>query len=421
MRDTIFESLFQHTDIELTLDISSQEALGGGHRRITVPSNTACPGCQCQGVVEGFFTSKRCDMCQGNGVVPCQQQFLVTIPAGIRNNTRLQFPGEGLLGLLGTQRGDLYVTVRIIQDQRPAQRGIPAPVVGRSPQIVPKQPPAAPHELPTIADLSLPMSGVPSQLGNYHILRQIGAGGGGKVYLGQHCRLQTLAAIKVLQQLTPEDEQQFLLEAQTLAKLRHPHILRVLDFGTDRVPFLVMDYAQKGSLRDRHKKGAPISPRLAASYLGQVASALQYAHDQRVIHRDVKPDNMLIDQPGTILLSDFGIAVTAHSTRSQKLEEPFGTALYVAPEQLQGHPRPASDQYALAIVTYEWLCGRVPFEGTQIEVLSQHCATPPPPLRRWNPAIPPAVEKVVLRALAKKPEQRFDNIQTFAREFENAL
>lgn len=218
-----------------------------------------------------------------------------------------------------------------------------------------------------------------------HLLSLISTSSGLRLWhplIGQHNRLQTYAAIKVLQQITPQDEQQFLQEAQTLARLKHPHILRVLDFGTEgNIPFLVMDYVQGGTLRDLHPRGSQLSPHLVASYVSQVALALQYAHDQRVIHRDVKPDNMLVDQSDTLFLSDFGIAVTAHSTRSQKLEEPYGTAIYVAPEQLRGHPRPASDQYALAICIYEWLCGKCPFEGTQIEVLSQHCATPPPPLR----------------------------------------
>ena len=429
MQDTIFASLFQHNDIEMSLDIPFQEALGGSHRRLTVLSNTGCPSCQAQGVVEGFFTSKRCEMCEGNGVVPCQRQVLIAIPAGIRDGARLHIPGEGLLGLLGTQRGDLYVTLRVMQAPLPAQRVIAAP----PPRII--NPPPTPivqrapinHNAPTIEDLSL--LGVPSQLGNYRIIRQIGAGGGGTVYLGQHTRLQTYAAIKVLGgQITPEHEEAFLHEAQTLARLKHPHILRVLDFGTEgNTPFLVMDYAQSGSLRDLHKKGSQIAPHLVASYIGQVASALHYAHSQRIIHRDIKPDNMLVDQPGTsvsqtiILLSDFGIAVAAHSTRSQKLEEPYGTAFYVAPEQLQGHPRPASDQYALGIVAYEWLCGQVPFNGTQIEVLAQHCTTPPAPLRKWNATLSPAIERVVLKSLAKDPTQRFDSVLAFAHAFENAL
>jgi serine/threonine protein kinase len=263
---------------------------------------------------------------------------------------------------------------------------------------------------------------IPAQLGNYRIIRQLGSGGMGTVYLGLHTHLKTYAAIKVMQHMTPQDEQDFLREAQTLAQLRHPHILRVLDFGTEgNTPFLVMDYAPGGTLREQHPDGSQLPLHLIISYVTQVAEALQYAHDQRIIHRDVKPANMLVDQPGTVLLSDFGLAVAAHQTRSLKLEDAAGTFLYTAPEQAKGHPRPASDQYALAVVVYEWLCGTTPFHGTRAEEIAiQHITMPPPPLRAHVPGISPAVEHVILKALAKDPHQRFESIQAFATALEKA-
>src|SRR5207249_6179375 len=138
----------------------------------------------------------------------------------------------------------------------------------------------------------------------------------------------------------------------------------------------------------------------------QVAEALHYAHERRLIHRDVKPENMLLGANNDVLLSDFGIALVAHSTRYQNTQEVIGTAYYMAPEQLQGKPRRASDQYALGIVVYEWLSGDRPFKGSFMEIASQHMLVPPPSFREKQLNIVPAIEAVVMRALAKDPEQR---------------
>ena len=141
-----------------------------------------------------------------------------------------------------------------------------------------------------------------------------------------------------------------------LANLIHPQIVRVLDFGVaDHTPYLVMDYAPSGTLRTRHPKGTRLAVPTVVSYVKQCAQALQYAHDQKIIHRDVKPENMLIGRNGEILLSDFGIALVAQSSRYQSTKDMAGTITYMAPEQIEAHPRPASDQYSLGIVTYEWL------------------------------------------------------------------
>jgi hypothetical protein len=144
-----------------------------------------------------------------------------------------------------------------------------------------------------------------------------------------------------------------------------------------------------------------------------VADALQYAHERKVIHRDVKPENMLVGQNGDILLSDFGIAVVAQSSRYSG-QEVGGTAAYMAPEQLQGRASPASDQYALAVTAYAWLTGEQPFKGSFAEICSQHLLTPPTPLRQKVPSLPAAVEQVVLIALNKDPQRRFSSVQAFA-------
>ena len=258
------------------------------------------------------------------------------------------------------------------------------------------------------------------QLGNYRLIRQLGSGGFADVYLGEHLYLKTLAAIKVLRaSLSAQEKQQFLHEAQIIAQLKHMHIVRVLDFGTEgTTPFLVTDYAPKGTLRQAHPRGRVLPLPLVVTYVKQIAAALQYAHDAKLIHRDVKPENMLLGSQGEVLLSDFGIAVAAHHTSSLKTLDPAGTPPYMAPELIQGKPRPASDQYALGIVVYEWLCGERPFQGDQ--VLHQQLAVPPPALHEKNSTISPAVEQVVLRALAKDPQQRFASIEAFAMALERA-
>jgi serine/threonine protein kinase len=158
---------------------------------------------------------------------------------------------------------------------------------------------------------------VGQQLGNYRLSRLLGKGGFAEVYRGEHIYLKTPAAIKVLQTkvANEEDLQAFLKEAQTIAQLVHPHIVRVLDFGVDgETPFLVMDYAPGGTLRKRHPKGTILPLTTIITYVKQVADALQYAHDQHMIHRDIKPENMLLGQRDEVLLSDFGIAVVTQSS-----------------------------------------------------------------------------------------------------------
>jgi len=267
---------------------------------------------------------------------------------------------------------------------------------------------------------------VGQQLGNYRVLRLLGRGGFSEVYLGEHAYLKNHAALKVLRtQLSEEDTEEFLQEAQTLAHLDHPHIVRVLDFAVhDGTPFLVMEYAAGGSLRELHPKGMRVSLERIIAYVTQVASALQYAHNQRLMHRDVKPGNMLLGARGQVLLSDFGLAMLMPSSLSGKTQamDPSmtGTTPYLAPEQLQGQPQPASDQYALGVVVYEWLSGRRPFHGTPIEIAMQHLSAPPPSLRGLEPDLPSVIEEVVMRALAKEPELRFASVQDFATALQHA-
>jgi ABC-type transport system substrate-binding protein/serine/threonine protein kinase len=259
---------------------------------------------------------------------------------------------------------------------------------------------------------------VGQQLGNYRLVALLGQGGYAEVYLGQHVRLSLQAAIKVLHtHLTGSEAEHFYQEAETIAKLSHPSIIRVFDFDVqDGTPFLVMDYAPHGSLRQRFPRGNLVPIPQIVSCVHQISAALQYAHDKKFIHRDVKPENMLIGQHQEVLLSDFGIAAIAHSTSSLDVDAQgtSGTLAYMAPEQIEGHPRAASDQYALGVVVYEWLCGERPFEGSVSELIAQQLSVSPVPLHERVPTIPAEIEQAVLRALTKDPKARFPSVADFA-------
>jgi serine/threonine protein kinase len=250
------------------------------------------------------------------------------------------------------------------------------------------------------------------QFGNYRLLRSLGRGRFAEVYLGEHIHIKTQVAVKVPStQLVATDLERLIQEVQTAASFEHPHIVRVFDFSfQEEIPFFVMNYAPNGTLRQRHPKESCISLDDVLSYVQQIALALQYAHDRKVIHRDVKPENMLLGSQGEILLSDFGIAVTT-----------AGTAAYMAPEQIIGKPCVASDQYALGVIVYEWLTGSQPFHGSLFEVYAQHLQAPFPSLRKINPEVPPEVEQCIAKALSKDPEERFASIQDFATTLQEKL
>jgi serine/threonine protein kinase/tetratricopeptide (TPR) repeat protein len=289
------------------------------------------------------------------------------------------------------------------------------------------------------------------QYGNYRLLHLLGRGAFAEVYLAEHIYLKTQAAIKTLHvQLTERELHSFLQEARTIAHLQHPHILSIKDFGLEGgTPFLVMQHAPNGSLRHLHPMNSQLPLATIVTYVRQIASALQYAHSQQIIHCDVKPENILPGQQHQLLLSDFGLAVLHSSAgkpggelsnasfqeRSldsalaatilqspwlQQVHEVGGTIPYMAPEQLHGHPCPASDQYALGICVYEWLTGSRPFSGTPMEIALQQLRAAPPPLSEKLPSIFPAVEDIVHKALAKDPSQRFSSVQVFANALEQA-
>lgn len=261
------------------------------------------------------------------------------------------------------------------------------------------------------------------QIGDYTLLRQIGRGGYASIYLGMHTYLGTRAALKLvnLHYTSHDDLLSFQFEARLLAHLRHRHIVRALDFGWEEgTPYLVMAYAPGGTLRQRFPAGVPLPLDAVLPAVMQIASALQYAHNHRLIHCDVKPANVLLGPHNEIWLGDFGIAITTTDNRPCDPGLVRGTAEYLAPEQISGHPLPASDQYALAVMVYQWLCGELPFQGTVLHMCLHHLSTPPPRLRDRTSAISRPVESVVMKAMTKDPSRRFAHVLEFAQALERA-
>ena len=285
----------------------------------------------------------------------------------------------------------------------------------------------------------MPLDGL--HIGRYHLLRLIGSGGMGEVYLAEDTRINRQVAIKVIRgeaipylDTNPSQDaaRLFEREAKAIARLNHSHILPLFDYGEDIVnetllTYMVMPYCQGGSLdawlRPKSERRS-LPPQEAAYLLNQASDALQYAHDQQIIHQDVKPSNFLIRtirETGlpNLLLTDFGVAkfIAANSSNSQSIR---GTPSYMAPEQWEGNPVTETDQYALGIMAYQLVTGRLPFQGGPGQMMYQHLTSEPQPPSTHMPSLPADVDTVILHALAKKPEDRFASISAFARAFQQA-
>ncbi|GCE05181.1 serine/threonine protein kinase [Dictyobacter aurantiacus] len=253
--------------------------------------------------------------------------------------------------------------------------------------------------------------------GNYRLFRVLRRGTNSTIYLGEHIHLGNKVVVKVLNNWVANDEQitKFCAEARLHASLRHPNIVRILDFGIKgRSPFMVMDYAANGTLQDYFEPDVAQPLTAIIPFVCSIASALQYVHNHNIIHRDIKPQNILLSRGHEVWLSDFGIAIAVQPGNLHSLQESIGTALYAAPEQIEGYPLKMSDQYALAVLVYTWLCGRPPFAGSSLQLCKQHLYREPLPPHEIVPTISRQLEKVILKALAKDPYQRFNYIQDFA-------
>lgn len=251
------------------------------------------------------------------------------------------------------------------------------------------------------------------QLGPYHLVAIIGKGGMGVVYKAYEAKLTRYVALKVLSRRYAEDLEfvsRFWQEARAAANLEHPHILPVYAYGEhERYHYIAMQLVREGSLANL-LTGRPLLLKQMGHIINQVGSALDYAHLENVIHRDVKPDNILISRHSGCLLTDFGIAKLLETTaRHTQTGISFGTPSYMSPEQISADENldGRSDIYSLGVLLYEMATGHLPFEGTVQAIQMQHLTKPPPPPREFNPDLPNSVVEVILKALAKKPDDRF--------------
>jgi len=259
----------------------------------------------------------------------------------------------------------------------------------------------------------------PQQIGPYEIKTEVGRGGMAMVYLARDTRTNQDVALKTLpRQFThdPQFRSRFGREIHTVARLRHPDIVPVFDYGEDgEIPYIVMGFMPGGTLAERIAQG-PMSREEAVKILRSIAAALDYAHQQGVVHRDVKPANIYFDAKGDAHLGDFGVVQLAEATRSFTGTAVIGTPAYMSPEQVKGGGKldGRSDIYALGIVLYEMLSGEVPFKGeTPTQQLMKHVLEPVPHIRERHPEIDPAIEAVLMKALAKEPAERYPTATAF--------
>jgi serine/threonine protein kinase len=284
------------------------------------------------------------------------------------------------------------------------------------------------------------------QLGAYLIQTRLGEGGMARVYKAYHARLRRDVAIKViLAQIADQVgfQARFEQEAQVIAQLQHPNIVTVYDFGeSGHITYLVMQYVGGGTLRDQLRDGRPIEIQRAGRYALQMARALHHAHLHGIVHRDVKPQNMLVSATdrSQLLLSDFGIAKLFNSSLEATLTtltpgvlagdhsltnagQIVGTADYMAPEQVNMRPVDArTDVYALGVVLFQMLTGQVPFQSSSaLGLLYQQVHTVPLSARELNPAVPEMLARITAKALAKAPEARFQSAEAMAQALETAL
>jgi len=268
--------------------------------------------------------------------------------------------------------------------------------------------------------------GTGTKLGQYEVQDFIGQGAMGVVYRAYHAQLARTGAVKVMQAITPDEDSiaRFRHEAQAIAQMRHPNILNVFDFGEYQgTPYMIVEYVPGGSLANR-LSGSQLDQAVAIKYLRGIAAGLDHAHGLGIVHRDVKPANVLLEKDDTPVIADFGLArLLQGSSLKSMTGVTTGTPAYMAPEQVTGsHAGPPADRYSLATIAYEMLTGVIPFdgEGLMAVLYAQVHRDPLPPSAR-NSALHPQVDSVIMRGLAKDPAARWESSTEFVDALEAAL
>ena len=262
----------------------------------------------------------------------------------------------------------------------------------------------------------------------YSIVRTLGSGGMAKVYLAHDEVLDRDVALKVLREQFAEDEEfveRFKREAQSAAALSHPNIVQIYDRGETEhaTSYIAMEYVPGGTLKERISSSGPLEPEVAASLAAQIAEALIAAHERAVVHRDIKPQNLLLTATEEVKVADFGIARAASAATISQRSVVLGTASYMAPEQALGEPAtPKSDLYSLGIVLYEMLTGKLPYTAENpVAVSMKHVTELPRPPQEVNPQIPEGLSALVVKLLAKDPKARYADAAELAEDLRRAL
>jgi serine/threonine-protein kinase len=260
--------------------------------------------------------------------------------------------------------------------------------------------------------------------GRYRLLGPLGTGGMATVYLAEDESLGRKVAIKILAERYAEDEQfveRFRREARSAAGLNHPNIVQIYDRGeAEGTYYIAMEHLEGRSLKDIIAAEAPLKPDRTIDISLQILQALRFAHAHGVVHRDIKPHNIILAADGRPKVTDFGIARAGAASQMTEVGSIIGTAQYLSPEQARGQPvQPQADIYSLGVVLYEMLTGRVPFEGdSAVAIAFRHVSEPPTPPSELNPLVPPALEQVVMRALAKDPARRYASADEMSADLE---
>lgn len=263
--------------------------------------------------------------------------------------------------------------------------------------------------------------------GRYKILDMIGGGGMANVYLAHDMILDRNVAVKMLRlDLTNDEEfiRRFRREAQSATSLDHPNIVNIYDVGEEEdLYYIVMEYVDGQTLKQYIQKNSPLRVEETIDIMLQLTSAISHAHHNNIIHRDIKPHNILVDQNGKVKITDFGIAVALSATSITETNSVLGSVHYLSPEQARGGmANKKSDIYSLGIVMFELLTGRLPFSGeSAVSIALKHLQSETPSVRRWNPAIPQSVENIVLKATAKDPFHRYNSVDDMHEDLSTAL